>query len=46
LGWKPIADFDEEIEIIVNWYIENKDWWLKDYQNIVENKRTKRMGLV
>ena len=45
LGWQPKANFDEEIEKIVNWYISNKEWWVKDYQNIIENKRTKRMGV-
>lgn len=44
LGWKPKADFDEEINKIVNWYLENKDWWITDYQSILKNKRNKRMG--
>ena len=27
LGWTPKANFDDELEKIVDWYIKNKDWW-------------------
>ena len=46
LGWIPKSNFDEELEKIVAWYIENKNWWLSQYEKIVSSKRNKRMGLV
>ena len=46
LGWEPQVDFDEELENICNWYLNNKDWWKEQYKNIIEEKRNKRMGLV
>ena len=46
LGWEPQADFDEELEGICNWYLNNKDWWEEQYKNIIDEKRNKRMGLV
>jgi dTDP-glucose 4,6-dehydratase len=46
LGWEPVAQFDEELENIVNWYIANNEWWKDSYQNILKNKRKKRKGLV
>lgn len=27
LGWKPEADFEEELRKTVKWYEENEDWW-------------------
>lgn len=27
LGWKPKYSFDEALEMTVNWYKENEDWW-------------------
>jgi len=44
LEWKPKKIFSEEIENIVEWYINNKSWWLTDFQNIIQNKRKKRFG--
>ena len=44
-----MAKFGEsikELEKIVTWYIENKNWWLSQYEEIVSSKRNKRMGLV
>jgi len=45
LGWKPTKYFDIEIEKTIDWYLENKEWWFSEYQNIINNKRTKRMGV-
>lgn len=28
LGWKPKVDFEYGIRQSVNWYLENKQWWL------------------
>ena len=44
LGWKPKKIFSEEIENIVDWYLNNKSWWLTDFQTIIQNKRNKRFG--
>ena len=46
LGWEPQVDFDEELENICNWYLNNKDWWKEQFKNIIDEKRNKRMGLV
>ncbi|MBN2198080.1 GDP-mannose 4,6-dehydratase [Candidatus Wolfebacteria bacterium] len=27
LGWKPAIVFEEGLEMTINWYLENKDWW-------------------
>ncbi len=29
LGWKPSVTFEQGIEIIVKWYLDNKEWWRK-----------------
>lgn len=29
LGWKPEHDFDNGIEMTIDWYIENENWWKK-----------------
>jgi len=46
IGWEPKADFEEELEITTNWYLNNKDWWEPGYQSILDFKREKRLGIV
>ena len=29
LGWKPKMEFDKALEITVNWYQDNREWWQK-----------------
>ncbi|RKY84447.1 dTDP-glucose 4,6-dehydratase [candidate division KSB1 bacterium] len=29
LGWKPEYDFDEALNITIEWYVRNEDWWRK-----------------
>jgi len=29
LGWMPECDFDKGIEMTIDWYIKNKEWWKK-----------------
>ena len=40
LGWKPKHNFEEGIELTINWYTENEDWWQKvmsgEYQKYYE----------
>tara|TARA_B100000282_G_C31689527_1_gene470820 strand:+ start:226 stop:1218 length:993 start_codon:yes stop_codon:yes gene_type:complete len=46
IGWRPDAIFDNELEKTVEWYLNNKQWWVDQYKNIMANKRDKRLGLV
>lgn len=46
IGWSPSSNFDVELEKTVAWYLDNKDWWIDQYKNIITNKRDKRLGLV
>ena len=40
LGWKPTYTFDTGIEMTIQWYLENREWWENiisgDYQNYYE----------
>lgn len=29
LNWSPKYNFEEGIELTINWYVENQDWWKK-----------------
>lgn len=29
LGWKPKYNFAQALELTINWYAKNKDWWQK-----------------
>ena len=29
LGWYPETPFEKGIEMTINWYLDNKDWWQK-----------------
>ena len=29
LGWKPSYTFEQGMEETINWYLNNRDWWLK-----------------
>ena len=29
LGWKPEYNFEEALKLTVEWYINNKEWWIK-----------------
>lgn len=29
LGWEPIYTFNHGIDLTVNWYLNNQDWWTK-----------------
>lgn len=28
-GWRPLSSFHEQLRITINWYVENKNWWIK-----------------
>tara|TARA_A100000164_G_C21861699_1_gene750432 strand:- start:342 stop:1334 length:993 start_codon:yes stop_codon:yes gene_type:complete len=45
IGWKPESDFDYELEKTVNWYLANKNWWFGQFENIIKDKRDKRLGI-
>ncbi|MDF9866984.1 dTDP-glucose 4,6-dehydratase [Bacilli bacterium PM5-3] len=40
LGWKPKYNFDTGIKQTIEWYLDNKDWWLNiingEYKNFYE----------
>ncbi len=46
LGWKPSLQFEEGMEITVDWYLANEDWLNEvtsgDYQNYYEKQYSKR----
>ena len=27
LGWLPVTNFDQGIELTIQWYLDNRDWW-------------------
>ena len=29
LGWRPKCDFDKGLEMTIDWYLKNKEWWKK-----------------
>jgi dTDP-glucose 4,6-dehydratase len=37
LGWKPTYTFDTGIEMTINWYLENREWW----ENIISGEYQK-----
>lgn len=45
LGWKPKKNIDTELPKIINWYVENQNWWEKDYQNTL-NSRKNRLKII
>ena len=40
LGWKPVYTFDTGIPQTIQWYLDNKEWWMNilngEYQNYFE----------
>ena len=37
LEWSQKKKFDEGIEKTVEWYLENKEWWMNLDQNILDS---------
>lgn len=29
LGWKPTSSFEKKMKIVVDWYVNNENWWKK-----------------
>jgi dTDP-glucose 4,6-dehydratase len=46
LGWKPEFQFDSAIELTINWYLKNKNWWERiisgEYQKYYNLQYTNR----
>ena len=46
LGWGPKYDFDQALELTVNWYQDNQNWWKKlkkgDFEKYYEKQYVKR----
>ena len=38
-AWKPEHDFNKALEITINWYIENIDWWSNKIDNSYDLSR-------
>tara|TARA_B100001250_G_scaffold413578_1_gene448169 strand:- start:2258 stop:3253 length:996 start_codon:yes stop_codon:yes gene_type:complete len=45
IGWSPVADFDNELSKIVDWYKNNEDWWREEYNYIVSKTRSRRLDI-
>lgn len=41
LGWEPKRKLSSELPIIIDWYSQNKDFWLDDYLKIVDKRKTR-----
>ena len=41
LGWKPKKNIDTELPKIINWYVENQNWWEDDYQNTLNSRKNR-----
>ena len=48
LGWTPAHNFEDGIELTINWYVENKNWWKKvmsgEYKNYFEQNYGSKMS--
>ena len=43
LGWQPHETFQSGLRKTINWYLDNKDWWIKTQENIYQQER---LGIV
>lgn len=47
IGWKPITDFKTGMEQTIDWYIQNKKWWMEiksgQYMNYYEKQYGSRL---
>ena len=39
LGWQPHETFKSGLRKTINWYLENKDWWIETQENIYQQER-------
>ena len=39
LGWQPHENFQSGLRKTINWYLDNKDWWIKTQENIYQQER-------
>ena len=46
LGWEPVTKFEDGIKKTIQWYLENRDWWMGiisgDYQSYYERMYDQR----
>ena len=49
LGWEPATAFEDGIKETVQWYLNNRDWWMGiisgDYQTYYERMYDNRSAL-
>lgn len=47
LGWEPIYNFETGLKDTVQWYLDNKSWWVNiisgDYQNYYDKQYTSKL---
>jgi len=43
LGWQPHETFQSGLRKTINWYLDNKDWWIETQENIYQQER---LGIV
>jgi len=39
LGWQPHETFQSGLRKTINWYLDNKDWWIETQENIYQQER-------
>ena len=39
LGWQPHETFQSGLRKTINWYLDNKDWWIEIQENIYQQER-------
>ena len=39
LGWQPQETFQSGLRKTINWYLDNKDWWIETQKNIYQQER-------
>jgi len=39
LGWQPHKTFQSGLRKTINWYLDNKDWWIETQENIYQQER-------
>jgi dTDP-glucose 4,6-dehydratase len=49
LGWNPEVGFDEGLDETIDWFVENKDWWMPTvadagYQTFMQRFYGKALG--
>jgi dTDP-glucose 4,6-dehydratase len=41
LKWKPKKNLGNEIDIVINWYKDNVNWWSNNYKKTIESRKSR-----